>query len=103
MDRCGRPVSRGHANARRWPQRAGIRPCQLAGRATLPGDESARILAKVHGMVLAAEKRMFNGWQALASYTYSKVTGRQASSGTTPGGAQLSTIALNSNTFGRDP
>src|SRR5262245_47936959 len=59
---------------------------------------------KYNGMVLAAEKRMFSGWQALASYTFSKVTGLQASSGTTPGSAQVSTIALSPNgTFGRDP
>jgi len=59
---------------------------------------------KYNGMVLAAEKRMFNGWQALASYTFSKVTGLQASSGATPGSAQVSTIALSQNgTFGRDP
>jgi hypothetical protein len=58
---------------------------------------------KYNGLVLAAEKRMSSRWQAFGSYTFSKATGLQASSGTTPGGAQLSTIAINSNTFGRDP
>jgi outer membrane receptor protein involved in Fe transport len=58
---------------------------------------------KYNGLVLAAEKRMSSRWQAFGSYTFSRATGLQASSGTTPGGAQLSTIALNQNIFGRDP
>jgi outer membrane receptor protein involved in Fe transport len=58
---------------------------------------------KYNGLVLAAEKRMSSRWQAFGSYTFSRATGLQAASGTTPGGAQLSTIALNQNIFGRDP
>jgi hypothetical protein len=59
---------------------------------------------KYNGLVIAAEKRPFNGWQVFGSYTYSRVDGLQSNSGTSPGGAQLSTIA---NTpviaFGQDP
>jgi outer membrane receptor protein involved in Fe transport len=56
------------------------------------------------GLVIAAEKRFFKGWQALGSYTYSKVYGLQADSGATPGGAQLSTVANSTPiTFGQDP
>ncbi len=57
------------------------------------------------GLVLAAEKRRANRWQAFGSYTWSRVEGLQSSSGTTPGGAQVSTIALLPATalFGRDP
>jgi len=58
---------------------------------------------KYNGLVLAAEKRVSNRWQALGSYTFSRATGLQATSGTTAGGGQFSTIALNSNIFGRDP
>jgi hypothetical protein len=60
---------------------------------------------KYNGLVIAAEKRPFNGWQMFASYTYSKVDGLQSNSGATAGGAQLSTVA-NPNppiTFGQDP
>jgi hypothetical protein len=57
-----------------------------------------------NGVVIAAEKRMSNGWQAFSSYTYSKVYGLQSDSGATPGGAQLSTIAnATPITFGQDP
>jgi len=59
---------------------------------------------RYNGLVLAAEKRPFNGWQVFGSYTYSKVYGLQSSSGTTPGGAQLSTVAnAPPITFGQDP
>src|SRR5262249_36579886 len=58
---------------------------------------------KYNGLVLAAEKRMANRWQAFGSYTFSRATGLQAASGTTPGGAQVSTIALSPGIFGRDP
>jgi outer membrane receptor protein involved in Fe transport len=59
---------------------------------------------KYNGLVLAAEKRMAKRWQAFGSYTFSRATGLQAASGTTPGGAQLSTIAVSANgVFGRDP
>jgi hypothetical protein len=58
------------------------------------------------GLVVAAEKRRSNGWQAFGSYTWSRVEGLQSSSGTTPGGAQISTIATTdarTAVFGRDP
>jgi hypothetical protein len=55
-----------------------------------------------NGLVVALDKRRANGWQATGSYTYSRTSGLQASSGATADGAQLSTIAP-SNTFGRDP
>jgi hypothetical protein len=56
------------------------------------------------GLLLAAEKRMSNGWQAFGSYTYSKVYGLQSDSGATPGGPQLSTVAnATPITFGQDP
>jgi hypothetical protein len=55
-----------------------------------------------HGMVLAANRRLTNGWQASGSYTYSRVTGLQPSSGGPADAAQLNTVAP-SNTFGRDP
>jgi len=57
-----------------------------------------------NGLVIAAEKRPFRGWQVFGSYTYSKVEGLQSNSGTTPGGAQLSTVAnVPPVTFGQDP
>jgi TonB dependent receptor len=57
------------------------------------------------GVVMAAETRRSSGWQAFGSYTWSRIEGLQSSSGTTPGGAQISTIALLPATalFGRDP
>ena len=55
-----------------------------------------------HGLVVAMEKRMSNGWQASGSYTFSQVEGLQAASGTTADGAQLSTVAP-TNMFGSDP
>src|SRR5262249_2188787 len=56
------------------------------------------------GLVIAAEKRPFKGWQVLGSYTYSRVYGLQSDSGTTPGGSQLSTVANSTPiTFGQDP
>jgi hypothetical protein len=55
-----------------------------------------------HGLVVAAAKRMSNGWQASGSYTFSRVAGLQAASGTTADGAQLSTVAP-ANMFGSDP
>jgi hypothetical protein len=59
-----------------------------------------------NGLVMAVDKRRSNGWQAFGSYTYSRVDGLQVSSGTTPGGAQSSTVAPIApfiGTFGRDP
>ena len=48
------------------------------------------------------EKRRASGWQALGSYTFSRTSGLQASSGVSAADAQVSTIAPN-GTFGRDP
>ena len=59
-----------------------------------------------NGLVLAAEKRRSGGWQAFGSYTFSKVSGLQSSSGATAAAAQASTVApppTPSVTFGRDP
>jgi hypothetical protein len=60
-----------------------------------------------NGLVLVIERRRFRGWQAFGSYTLSKTSGLQSSSGTTAGGAQVSTIAPppvpQGVTFGRDP
>ena len=59
-----------------------------------------------NGLVMAVDKRRSNGWQAFGSYTYSRVDGLQVSSGTTPGGAQSSTVAPVApfaGNFGRDP
>jgi len=55
-----------------------------------------------HGLVLAADKRMANGWQASGSYTFSRTRGLQPSSGGPADAAQLNTVAP-ANTFGRDP
>jgi hypothetical protein len=54
------------------------------------------------GLVIAMAKRMSSGWQASGSYTFSRVAGLQAASGTTADGAQTSTVAP-SNMFGSDP
>lgn len=56
-----------------------------------------------NGLVIAVDKRQADGWQAFASYTYSRTTGLQASSGETAAGAQASTVAMPTRTFGRDP
>jgi len=60
-----------------------------------------------NGLVLVVERRRSNGWQAFGSYTLSRTSGLQPSSGTTAGGAQVSTIAPppapQGVTFGRDP
>ena len=54
------------------------------------------------GLVMAVEKRRSQGWQAFGSYTFSRVYGLQASSGTTAAAAQNSS-GLSTGTFGRDP
>jgi hypothetical protein len=54
------------------------------------------------GLVVSMDKRRANGWQALGSYTFSRTSGLQASSGVAAADAQVSTIAPN-GTFGRDP
>ena len=57
-----------------------------------------------NGLVTVVEKRRANGWQALASYTFSRAVGLQASGGATAAGAQVSTISPPQPlTFGRDP
>ena len=60
-----------------------------------------------NGLVLVVERRRANGWQAFGSYTLSRASGLQPSSGTTAGGAQVSTIAPppvpQGVIFGRDP
>jgi hypothetical protein len=56
-----------------------------------------------NGLVLAAERRPARGWRASGSYTFSRVSGLQASSGTTAAGAQASTVAAPTPSFGRDP
>src|SRR5262245_30646777 len=56
-----------------------------------------------NGVVMAVEKRRSRGWQAFASYTFSKASGLQASSGTTAAGPQSSSVALPNGPFGRDP
>lgn len=60
-----------------------------------------------NGLVTAIEKRRANGWQALASYTYSRAYGLQAGSGGSASAAQVSTVAPPPApaglSFGRDP
>jgi hypothetical protein len=57
-----------------------------------------------NGAVLAAEKRPSRGWQAFASYTFSKASGLQVSSGASAAASQVSTIAgAPYLTFGQDP
>jgi hypothetical protein len=55
------------------------------------------------GLVMAIDKRRSHGWQAFGSYTFSRTAGLYASSGETAAGAQSSTIAIPTRTFGRDP
>lgn len=55
------------------------------------------------GLVISVEMRRSRGWQAFASYTFSHVSGLQASSGETAAGAQSSTVAAPTRLFGRDP
>jgi hypothetical protein len=60
-----------------------------------------------NGLVMAVDKRASDGWQAFGSYTYSRVSGLQVSSGAPAAGAQFSTMAppsvLPNHVFGRDP
>lgn len=56
------------------------------------------------GLVTTLEKRRAHGWQALGSYTFSRVSGLQASSGGGPADPQMSSVVEGSQaTFGRDP
>src|SRR5262245_15546888 len=54
------------------------------------------------GLVLTADKRWSDDWQALVSYTVSKSEGLQPSSGLSPGQGQFSST-FGGNPFGRDP
>jgi hypothetical protein len=57
-----------------------------------------------NGLVVAMEKRRSHGWQAFGSYTRSRASGLQASSGANAAGSQISTIAGTPfGTFGQDP
>ncbi|MEO5896490.1 MAG: TonB-dependent receptor [Vicinamibacterales bacterium] len=57
-----------------------------------------------NGLVMAGEKRLSSGWQAFGSYTWSRTSGLQVSSGATAAGSQVSTIAgAPFLTFGQDP
>ena len=59
---------------------------------------------KYNGLVMAADKRRSHGWQAFGSYTYSRATGLQTSSGASAAAPQVSTIAGTPYlTFGQDP
>jgi hypothetical protein len=75
-----------------------------------PGDRRYRLTnpdgyaMAYDGLVLVVEKRRADNWQALASYTLSRVDGLQAASGATAAGAQVSTVSPPpALTFGRDP
>ena len=59
-----------------------------------------------NGLVMVVEKRRSNGWQALGSYTFSRTSGLQATSGASASDPQASTVAPafpSAVTFGRDP
>ncbi|HEY9463064.1 MAG TPA: TonB-dependent receptor [Vicinamibacterales bacterium] len=55
-----------------------------------------------NGMVTAIEKRYSDGWYMLASYTWSRTSGLQPSSGGTAADGQASST-FGAGTFGRDP
>jgi Carboxypeptidase regulatory-like domain len=57
-----------------------------------------------NGLVMAVEKRRSAGWQALGTYTFSRVSGLQASNGSAAASAQVSSVAgATQLTFGQDP
>ena len=62
-----------------------------------------------NGLVVAAERRRSRGWQAYGSYTLSRASGLQPSSGTTAAGPQVATVGsppasfAPGVTFGQDP
>jgi hypothetical protein len=57
-----------------------------------------------NGLVVAAEKRRSGWWQAFGTYTFSRVSGLQASSGSAAASAQVSSVAgATQLTFGQDP
>lgn len=53
------------------------------------------------GLVISIGKRRTGVWQASASYTLSRTTGLQGTSGVTPDGAQVSTVGAPPLTFAR--
>jgi TonB dependent receptor-like, beta-barrel/Carboxypeptidase regulatory-like domain len=56
------------------------------------------------GLVMTTERRRANGWQALASYTWSRAYGLLPSSNASAAGMQTSTVSPpQPSTFGRDP
>ena len=55
-----------------------------------------------NGIVTAIERRQSNGWYMLASYTWSRTSGLQPSSGGTAADGQASST-FGAGTFGRDP
>jgi len=56
------------------------------------------------GLVMTTERRRANGWQAFASYTWSKAYGLLPSSNASAAGAQTSTVSPPQvSTLGRDP
>jgi hypothetical protein len=56
-----------------------------------------------NGLVMAVEKRRSDGWQGFVTYTFSRVSGLQASSGSAAARAQVSSVAgATQLTFGQD-
>ena len=55
-----------------------------------------------HGLVTSVEKRHADGWRVFGSYTLSRASGLQVSSGTPAAGEQSSTLG-STGTFGQDP
>ena len=74
-------------------------------RLTNPDDYSLTY----NGLVIAVDRRRSRGWQVFGSYTLSKASGLQPSSGTTAAGAQVATVGSPPGlfapgvTFGQDP
>jgi hypothetical protein len=57
-----------------------------------------------NGLVMVVEKRRSAGWQAFGTYTFSRVSGLQASNGSAAAAAQVSSVAgATQLTFGQDP
>jgi hypothetical protein len=57
-----------------------------------------------NGVVMVVEKRRSAGWQAFGTYTFSRVSGLQASNGSAAASAQVSSVAgATQLTFGQDP
>ena len=106
LDGCRRSVSRGDADVARRPHRAGVRARQRARphrRFLLTNPDGYSLT--YNGLVMAVEKRRSDGWQAFGSYTLSRASGLQASSGSDRGGraGQHRVAAATQLTFGRDP